>query len=184
MVTATDPADCKCGFMSEERVYALVEKNRLGGGLRTPFLERQLAIFPDITFTCSGEVGRWIMGGNFIRLGDEFLELHIWRPSGGGIYQRINGTIITPVQSHENNNVHEYTADPPLPFQPGDILGLLHPDYRETQLRLDYDGDGTSLFYVQHLSMSESGNSVFDISGEGVTTKVGVPLVSAGIGKD
>ena len=182
IVTVTDRPNCTCGFMSVDRVYALLGKTR---GFRSPFLQEQLVIFPDITFTCSGEVVRWIMGGNFIRLGNKFLELHIWRPSGGSIYQRVNSTFITlSILNDENDYVHEYTVDPPLPFQPGDILGLFHPDYRETQLRLDYDSDGTSLYYVRSLSMSESGNSLFDISGEDVTTLVGVPLVSAGIGKD
>ena len=166
--------------MSAERVYAL---------LGTPehdevkqFRDQQLAIFPDINFICSGEVVKWIMGGRFRNNEKNFPELHIWRPSGSSLYQKVNGTIISFL-SKEADRVYEYTVDPPLQFQPGDILGLFHPDSSDTILRLDYVTDSTSVYYSQYLSISESGNSLFDINGTNVKSERGTPLVSAKIGK-
>ena len=86
-------------------------------------------IFPDITFTCSGEVVKWIMGGDWN--GDEYPELQIWRLSGDSTYVKLNSTVIS-VASREKYDVYEYTADPPLPFQPGDILGVLQPDNEDS----------------------------------------------------
>ena len=98
------------------------------------------------------------------------------------MYRKVNSTIIR-ILSDEDNEVYEYTVDPPLPFQAGDILGLFHPGSRDSQLRLSYDGDATAVYYSQYLLRNESGSSLFDISGKNVITRTGVPLVSAGIGK-
>ena len=54
-----DPPDGGCGFMSVERVYAL-HKPPLSTGMRKDFNNRQM-IFPNIMFSCSGEVVKWIM---------------------------------------------------------------------------------------------------------------------------
>ena len=168
--------------MSAERVYALLDitdrkKARF-------FREEQLAIFPDITFTCSGEVVKWIMGGRFRDSEDRFPELQTWRPSGGSVYQKVNSTVISGLYFEESDDeVYMYTVDPPLPFQPGDILGLFHPDAGDSVLRLYYDRDSTSVFYSQYLSMSETGNTLFNVSDDKVITRNGIPLVTAGIGK-
>ena len=50
--------------MSVERVYALFGIPELNKGSRKGFDGQQL-IFPDITFMCSGEVVKWIMGGDW-----------------------------------------------------------------------------------------------------------------------
>ena len=180
LVTVTDPTDCACGFMSAERVSALLGTPK--HEIARSFPDQQLAIFPDITFTCSGEVVRWIMGGTFRNLGGESPELQIWRPLGDSVYQKVNSTFVY-VLSDEPDSVYEYTVDPPLPFQPGDILGVFHPDSRDVVLELDYDRESTSVYYTQYSSVIESGNSLFDLNGENVKVESGTPLVSAAVGK-
>ena len=166
--------------MSAERVYALLGITEHKRARVYP--DQQLAIFPDITFTCSGEVVKWIMGGRFRGFEDIFPELQTWRPSGGSVYQKVNSTVISGLH-FEDDEVYMYIVDPPLPFQPGDILGLFHPDSGDSVLQLYYDKDSTSVFYSQYLSMSETGNTLFNVSDDKVVTRNGIPLVTAGIGK-
>ena len=89
-------------------------------GLRKNFSDKQL-IFPDIRFTCSGEVVKWIMGGKWNSIEDRnsYPELQIWRPSGDTTFSKEQNTTIMPM-SHEGDHVYEFPVEPPLPFQPGD----------------------------------------------------------------
>ena len=69
---------------------------------------------------------KWIMGGDWSGHDqDEYPELQIWRLSGDSTYVKPNSTVVSAA-SREKYDVYEYTADPPLPFQPGDILGVLY----------------------------------------------------------
>ena len=181
-VTVTDTPDCVCGFMSVERVYALFEYIRVRRR-RIRSFRSQLVIFPHIMFTCGGQVTKWIMGGRLRSTGKEFPELQIWRPSGNNTYQIVNSTIIFEL-SHEDDNVYEYTVDPPLSFQSGDTLGLFQPESFESLLQLDYDRYRGSVYYFPYLSRSvDANNSYFDINSEDVFSRTGIPLVSASIGK-
>ena len=112
--------------------------------------------------------------------GNEFPELQIWRFSRESVYQKVNGTLLNV----EGDDVYEYTVDPPLAFQPGDVLGLFQPDLDESVLQLEYNRNGGSVYYTQYLFESGySSNMLFNISGEHVSSRIGVPLVSASIGK-
>ena len=180
-MAVTDPPDCVCGFMSVKRVYTLLDATVPRRDRGRSFREQQLAIFPNITFNCSGEVVKWIVGGRWRGFGNEFPELQIWRLSGESVYQKVNGTVIYAL-SDEDDDVYEYTVNPPLPFQPGDILGMFQPE--ESVLRLNYNRYSGSLYFTQYLF--ESGNSSnlqFDIYDGGIIADIGVPLVSASIGK-
>ena len=179
-MTVIDSPNCACGFMSVERVYALLDITAARRYKGQRFGGQQLMIFPNATFKCSGEVAKWIIGGSWNGFGNEFPELQIWRSSGESVYQKVNGTHLY-VLNDESDDVHEYTLDPPLPFQPGDILGLFQPNLGESILRLEYDGYGGSLYYTQYLFELE--NILFNISDKNVSSRIGVPLVSASIGK-
>ena len=143
--------------MSMERVIALLPPV----GLRRIFSDKQL-IFPDIRFTCSAEVVKWIMGGKWNSLGDgnSYPELQIWRPSGGTTYSKQQSTTITPM-SQEDDHVYEFPVEPPLPFQPGDILGVRQPHKDDSRLQVDYDNGGDSTYYYN--SIADSQESMFDI---------------------
>ena len=166
--------------MSVERVYALLGIPPLQTRMRKNFNNQQL-IFPSITFTCSGEVVKWIMAVRWRgRRRDEFPELQIWRSSGGdSTYQKQNSTTILSVTS-EDDGVYEFPAAPPLPFQPGDILGLRQPPGSDSRLQVGYDNGGDSVYYGTGANQN---NDIFDISGSGVTTRTGISLVTVEIGK-
>ena len=165
--------------MSVERVYALLGIPPLQTGERRDFNNQQL-IFPSITFTCSGEVVKWIMAGRW-RGGnrDEFPELQIWRSSGDSTYQKEGSTVIS-VTNEEDDDVYEFPVAPPLPFQPGDILGLRQPRGGDSRLQVRYDNGGDSVYYG---TAANQNNDIFDISGSGVTTSTDIPLVTVEIGK-
>ena len=173
-VITTDPPDCGRGFMSVERIYALL----CSTGMRKDFNDRQI-IFPDITFSCSGEVVKWIVAEKWDANKMNPPELQIWRLSEGSNnnYRKLNSTIILP-GSKEDDEVYEYTVDPPLPFQPGDILGVLQPG--GSKLKVRYEKDGDSVYYY---SEAEVNNEVFDISGTSISTETDLPLVTVEIGK-
>ena len=167
--------------MSVERVYALLDIPPLNlGSSATSDFDDQQALFPDIKFSCSGEVVKWIMAGKWRRNEMNHPQLQIWRLSEGSStnYEKLYSTIID-VDSKEDDNVYEYTVDYPLPFQPGDILGVLQPGNSELQVR--YEQGGGSVYYS---SRAGDNNDVFDIiSGESVSMETDLPLVTVEISK-
>ena len=59
-------------------------------------------------------------------------ELQIWRrdSEGGNSYTKISFSILAP-NGISNPYIHEYTPNPPLEFQVGDILGVYTPNKEE-----------------------------------------------------
>ena len=84
--------------------------------------ERQLRIFPDISFTCSGNLTKWIIAGED---GYDGAELQIWRRSnvGQNNYTLVGSSVLS-VSSNSFVGVYNYTPSTPLEFQEGDILGV------------------------------------------------------------
>ena len=149
--------------MSEERVYALPQLQEF------EFDNKQL-IFPSISFTCTGEVTKWIVSGKYKMNEDHHPELQIWRPTGETTYEK-RGSTIVQAASEEGDEVYEFPVDSPLPFQPGDILGLLQPD--KSILEVRYRDGGDSVYYCKE---ADESSSMFDISDADVET--GTPLVT------
>ena len=144
--------------------------------MRKGFVNQQ-AIFPSVGFSCSGEIVRWVVAGELNSGNSQFPELQVWQPVGGGTYIKKNSTLI--VVDEEGDEVYEIALDHPVPFQPGDILGLLQPMSAASRLRVAYDRDGESLYYYT----SPDGSGVFDIASAGVSEAHVAPLVSVEIGE-
>ena len=143
------------------------------------WFDDQQLIFPNITFTCSGELVKWTIGGRWNSYNNQFPELQIWRYSGNNTYEKQSGTVIS-VTKREDDDVYEFPVAPPLPFQPGDILGILQPDRSDSRLRVYYDDDGDSVNYGTRASVN---NELFIINDSNVTTSTNIPLVTVEIGK-
>ena len=80
------------------------------------------AIFPSINFTCPGEIISWTFGADWNGSTDSFLELQVWRPSGGSeSYHKVNSTNITIGRSL--TGLYEYILPSPLTFEAEDALG-------------------------------------------------------------
>ena len=136
-----DPAESASGFMSEEEIRLLVEISR---GRRSGLSNHQY-IFPDIRFDCSGEIVKWIVGG-YAWNGPYSPHLQIWSPVSSGHYTRKNTSALSSARMR-GPNVYEQDVHPPLPFEPGDVLGVFHPWYSESNIQLHIDTNQASLFY-------------------------------------
>ena len=140
-----DAPGCECGFMSEERMRLLLGLDSVGSGINTG---RRQQITPDIRFTCDGMITKWIVGANWVSDKSLYPELQIWRSSGNGMYQKINGTLID-VETESEERVYEYDNFAPIPVQAGDILGVFAPHNANTQLRLRAEqGHGHTNYYI------------------------------------
>ena len=89
--------------------------------------DQQQRVFPDITFTASGSITKWIMGAGTGGGSSPPSELQIWRRSGSD-YTKVGSTQLTAQSPTDDPNVYEYIPSPPLGFQEGDILGVYQRD--------------------------------------------------------
>jgi hypothetical protein len=170
----TDPPNCGCGFMSADRVFAVLEEPQINGGRDTKEFDDQQILLPSFSLTCSGLIVKWIMRAEKWNSGrNEFPELQIWRPDEGSTYRKVNSTQITLTEENESE-VYEYPLEVPLLFQPGDILGVLQPDKDFARVQVAYDDHGDSVYYV---FSGTAENSVLDI-GAADMTKTGTPLIT------
>ena len=101
-------------------------------------------IIPDIRFTCNGTLTKWIIGAQRTltqATNPQHPQLQIWRRRQGSsnTYDRTTFSDITALNDTDDLNVYEYTPNPPLEFQPNDILGLYAPLRDETPIRVWYE---------------------------------------------
>ena len=111
--------------------------------------ERTQRIFPDIRFSCSGSVTKWIL---VLGAGDgsmEYPQLQIWREEGSGSYQRVGYTDINYPSSSitDTYTVVEYSLTTPLAFQEGDILGAHQPPKDNSDVVMQFQDRGLLVSY-------------------------------------
>ena len=111
---------------------------------------RQQRLFPDIQFTCNGLITKWIVGAQSRTNGNRMPELQIWRNVSANTLTKISASSsLLILNKTGNSNVHEYTPDPPLMFQDGDILGVYQPEDSQSQLVLYYQDNTGPVNYRQ-----------------------------------
>ena len=100
------------------------------------------------------------------------------------MYQRVNSTTIS-VAMERDDDVYEFIPDPPIPFQPGDVLGVFQPSRDNSRLQVDYDSGGSSVYYYIETDEDQvvSSHITFDTTHEDVETQTALPLVSVEIGE-
>lgn len=139
---------------------------------------QEQAIFPNLHFTCSGAVVKWIVAGRYPGNNNYFPELQIWRPTGSFMYQKLNGTSVTAA-NRVDHGIYELTVDPPLPVQPGDVLGIFQPAAPISRLIVEYDASVDSVhFYFLKDAGVTSPDTFIDINRGGWNIRTGIPLVS------
>ena len=131
--------DCTSGFMSLDRMYAVLGNY----GRVMDYSGVEQAIIPGINFTCSGSIESWTFGADWEKDTD-FIELQIWRPgSEDGSYTKVGNTTIN-VEEEGQTDLYHYPLTSPLHFQAGDILGY----YFHMRLKFEKVGSGYPLYYT------------------------------------
>ena len=110
--------------------------------------DRTQRIFPDMHFSCSGLLTKWIIGGEEHANKKELPELQLWRPTDETTYSKINFSLISTLPSSTTHaDVYEYILDPPLEFQAGDIFGVYKPKESESLLNIFLQENSGPLAY-------------------------------------
>lgn len=167
-----DPPGCKSGFMSEERMRLILGLDRVSE--RSTIDSKRQQITPDVKFRCDGLITKWMIGADLAG-GSFYPELQVWRNIGNNVYQKINGTsiVVRPV----GVDIYENDVIPPIPFQAGDILGVLIPQTSLIKLQYERSGSPTN-YYLTNIT------DTIDLEDSSVlTTSKGYPLVSVEIGE-
>ena len=98
----------------------------------------RLVLIPAMHFNCSaGRVTKWIIPARWREDSDAYLVLQVWRRASGvsNGYTRTGSTTVR-VSGQTSSEVYEVTANPPLEFREGDIVGYFQPHYSIAQLNL------------------------------------------------
>ena len=119
MYTRID-SPCTSGFLSSAELQCKTYDVNIFND-RQRLVEHR--VFPDINFTCSGNLTKWIVGGTVGSMVGG--EVQIWRRNNGSEndYTKVGYSILNATDP-DNDNVYEHIPDPPLEFQEGDILGV------------------------------------------------------------
>ena len=164
------------GFLNEEAVRIAVDVYATRATITTR--QRQQRIIPGIKFTCNGTLTKWIIGAQQTlsqATSYVYLQLQIWRRrKPPKKYDRTTFSNITALNTTDDLNVYEYIPNPPLEFQANDILGLYHPFYNETPVRVWYEV-GTGPWNYVRVNQSSPLTSGFT-TGEGFDNNL--PLVA------
>ena len=128
-------------------------------------------IFPEVGFTCSGQLLGWVFGAQWEGNSASFTELQIWRPTSvDGIFTKVGNTTITTTES--SSDLYYYTLSSPLAFQAGDVLGYYQPSSFKSQLRLLYEENReTKLKAGIYFTKPQSPPNTIDIRNKSISTK-------------
>ena len=105
-------------------------------------------IIPDISFTCNGSIRTWIIGGQWQKDGQNYIELQIWRGRENGLYKKVGSSEIN-VTKWNATGLYWYHLPTYLSFQAGDILGFYQPSQSKLRLRLALRVDPLQTVYLQ-----------------------------------
>ena len=120
--------------MSVERMRILLGLDHVKGAV---IRDQRQQITPAINFTCEGFVTRWVVGATWSSSDDRYPEIQLWRKAEGNqsIYHKLHGTFLT-VGGQNESGVYEYGDFSPIPFGPGDIVGMFLPRMQLSRLRV------------------------------------------------
>ena len=130
--------NCTSGFMSQERMDALLNDTSVG---HTAILTNEFAqgIFPGMNFTCNGSIQSLIFGAKWTDGSNQsFPELQIWRLRETESYIKVRSALIK-VPRENASKLYWYNLISPLAFEAGDILGYYQPDISTCQFALYFD---------------------------------------------
>ena len=152
---------------------------------------QQLRLFPDITFTCNGSIVGWRLAA-IDHIGGGRPELSVWRRNGVNQYVKVAGQRIDSCTVSESSRtldastvmIHENILNPPIPFEAGDVLGILFVSNVASYIPLLYNvtGSGGLVSYYRSAQGSPPGD-VFTLTANAVVQDTLSPLISLQICK-
>ena len=134
---------------------------------------QQLRLFPNITFTCNGSIVGWRLAAiDHTRNGRP--ELSVWRRNGANRFEKMAGQRIDSCTVTESSRtlrgspvmIHEDILNSPIPFEAGDVLGILFvADNAASYIPLLYNvtGSGGLMSYYRTARGSPQ-NDVFTLT--------------------
>ena len=124
--------------------------------------------FPDIGFTCTGNITHIIIGAED-QNGTESPEVRFWRLSDEGEYEQTSYPLVyNDAIDPSTTNLRWYNLSEPIQVQNGDALGVFQPRVMDHDLRL----------YFQEFSGPPNYNAIGKLNNQNH-----YPLVSVVIGK-
>ena len=175
--------DCTNGFMSIDRIHALMNQDRIQLNISVNSQVNSQALAPGMNFTCSGNIYSWIFGAIWNGYNESFTELQIWRSNGDRSYTKVGNTTI--MVEENTTKLYEYPLSSPLPFQEGDILGFYQPAASRSQLELMFGNKYTYTYtHTKYYTINEDhATSHFNVANELVETSNQQLLISIKTGK-
>ena len=136
------PASCLNGFI--DHVPTNIRRH-----------DQQQRVIPAINFACNGSITGWSILASWRRDGsrDSYPYLLIWRSTstGGDRYTLEARTELFVSDNGRDNRNYFFTrtANPPVQFQVGDVLGIFQPPEDRSLVRLFFERDtGPTNYYV------------------------------------
>ena len=135
MLYLLDSPQCISGFISSDEIKIQAREIT-----RVREYNNDERFFPDICFTCNGNITHIIIGAED-QNGIEFSQIRFWRLSDGGEYEQ-TGTNYSLVYNDANDpsttNLRWYNLSQPIQVQNGDVLGIFQPIEMDSDLILYY----------------------------------------------
>ena len=133
MLYLLDSPQCISGFISSDEIKEQArEITRVGGYNNT---ER---FFPDIGFTCNGNITHIIIGAVHQNR-TQFPQIHFWRLSDRGEYEQTGSSyslVYNDANDPSTTSVRWYNLSQPIQVQNGDVLGIHQPSEMHSDLTL------------------------------------------------
>ena len=107
----------------------------------------EVSIIPALTFTSAGRVGSWLLAARRGRQEGNIPHIQIWRAAetrkrqiDETVYTLQDSTAKRGVTVNEPGaaNVYEYQLDSPMEVEAGDVVGIWHPQARNSKLSLAF----------------------------------------------
>ena len=117
------------------------------------------AIFPDIKFTCPGNLTKWYLAAVPVLGGTRYPEVHVWRRGASAReFVRYKRNKLSDDSPNPVGRVYEATRNPPLRFEAGDILGVYNPTVPALSFRYQRNGGPRGYFIVGEITARENIN--------------------------
>lgn len=117
-------------------------------------LSNELRLLRDVNFTCNGAITSLLLGVDVMKtmgMRKKYPQVQAWREDKNTprVYYRVySEEIILAEGEFSPDGVLQYTLNPPIQFQTGDVLGVYQPEQKESVVQLYYkleNGAPTSL---------------------------------------